>query len=575
MSGRDGSVLAAEEKAEIIDGIYDVAVDPTRYEALLAIWEKRLRALQMSNQSFSDPEIEQHAQRALLFLGRLDEANARSDISVALDEVGSTAAFISADGSTISSANPAASKLFDLDTGAKLAALPIEAEDALALGRAIRTVVSQASGRDALLRARSVRTGGPIAFRVRRIENAGDPAAIVVTSEFTWPEGLTETLREAFDLTIAEAEIVRAVTSGLSPKDIADTRGRSLDTVRTQIKHILAKTQTRSQSELVRVALGLMDIADSEAWLTQPPPAPSRLQHIPLSPITLSDGRRYTYIEFGDPNGFPVLYFPMSYGFVRWPICGENGAARRGLRIISVIRAGYGSSSPMPAGASYRERTAQDALELLRALGIGRAAIISLGNDLRHALQLAVLDPGRICGILGCSALLPIKTAEQFARMGRWHRIILSNARYAPRLLPFLIKAASSMATRLGKDRLIEAIHAGSPADLKALQDPQIRDAIVRGTDATLSDWHSAHDAFAREIVDGQSDWSGLIGACQVPVHLLQGGEDLQCPPATVRELLPLYPNLQVEFVESAGQLLFFQELPRALEKIEKIIASK
>lgn len=44
-------------------------------------------------------------------------------------------------------------------------------------------------------------------------------------------------------------------------KDIAEARGRSAETVRTQLRSILAKTETHSQSELVRVVLGLMDVA--------------------------------------------------------------------------------------------------------------------------------------------------------------------------------------------------------------------------------------------------------------------------------------------------------------------------
>jgi DNA-binding NarL/FixJ family response regulator len=83
----------------------------------------------------------------------------------------------------------------------------------------------------------------------------------VLSTELVWPEGFETTVQEAFGLTGAEVEIVRGITLGLPVKDIAEARGRSAETVRTQLRSILAKTETHSQSELVRVVLGLMDVA--------------------------------------------------------------------------------------------------------------------------------------------------------------------------------------------------------------------------------------------------------------------------------------------------------------------------
>lgn len=577
MTDRETIDLAFDEKAEIIDGIYEVAVDPARYEALLDIWETKMAPLRASGErKFKDAEIEQHAARAWLFLDRYDQANARSGVHAALAEIGRTAAFASSDGLTITAANVAADALFGLAKGSRLSQLPIEPEDVEALGKAIRAALSSTDKPASVVRARSARTGGPIVFRIRQAHDGASRWALVVTSEFVWPEGLTDTMREAFDLTLAEVEVVRAVTAGQSPKEIAKTRGRSLDTIRTQLKSILAKTETHSQSELVRVTLGLMDVVgDAISYRGRNPEGGSQLRNIPYSSITLADGRRYDYIEFGDPAGRPCLFFPLDYGMIRWPVSAEAAAIRRQIRVISLIRGGFGHSSPLPAGVNYAQRTAEDALELLQQLNIERAAVIAIGADLRYAMRLAILDPKRISGILGCAAMLPVQTAEQYDRMGKWHRFILANGRYAPRILPFLVKAGYSMARRLGKERFFMAVNAGSPGDLRTFAIPEVRQAILVGSDICLSDWHSSHDAFAREVIDSESDWSDVIHACPVPVRLLQGDEDPQSPIQTVRELLPLFPTLDVKFIEGAGQLLFFQEWPRALNELEEIMSEK
>jgi DNA-binding CsgD family transcriptional regulator len=54
-----------------------------------------------------------------------------------------------------------------------------------------------------------------------------------------------------FDLTPAEARVARGIVLGQTPEAIARNHGTALETVRTQIKNVLAKTGTRRQAELV------------------------------------------------------------------------------------------------------------------------------------------------------------------------------------------------------------------------------------------------------------------------------------------------------------------------------------
>lgn len=60
-------------------------------------------------------------------------------------------------------------------------------------------------------------------------------------------------------LTHAERQVVEAMASGLSPKEVAVDRGTSLATVRTQIKRAKKKTGSRTLIELV----GLVCLAES------------------------------------------------------------------------------------------------------------------------------------------------------------------------------------------------------------------------------------------------------------------------------------------------------------------------
>lgn len=69
-------------------------------------------------------------------------------------------------------------------------------------------------------------------------------------------QGLERALREAWQLTPAEAAIAAALVAGESMQEISDRRAVSISTVRSQMKQIFAKTGTRRQADLVRLVLG-------------------------------------------------------------------------------------------------------------------------------------------------------------------------------------------------------------------------------------------------------------------------------------------------------------------------------
>ncbi|OZA08671.1 MAG: hypothetical protein B7Y02_12440, partial [Rhodobacterales bacterium 17-64-5] len=65
-----------DHRAEIVERLYDVAVDPIRLEELLDIWEVRAAPLRVGAVDraipLEDPEIEAHVARATVFLDRLE-----------------------------------------------------------------------------------------------------------------------------------------------------------------------------------------------------------------------------------------------------------------------------------------------------------------------------------------------------------------------------------------------------------------------------------------------------------------------------------------------------------------------
>ena len=99
-------------------------------------------------------------------------------------------------------------------------------------------------------------------------ENRTDEAtAILFVAD---PEGgdvsTTEILRHLYQLTGAEAELVRLISGGHSLDEVAQARGVTMNTVRSQLKQVFCKTDTSRQGELVHLVLtGIAAIRTDDA----------------------------------------------------------------------------------------------------------------------------------------------------------------------------------------------------------------------------------------------------------------------------------------------------------------------
>jgi len=95
----------------------------------------------------------------------------------------------------------------------------------------------------------------PLRRQARDIFN-GAANLLVVTSITTPSAPTAHILHGLFDLSPAEAKVAQGVFEGLTVEEIATTNGLSRETVRKQLKAVLAKTGTNRQSELVGLLSG-------------------------------------------------------------------------------------------------------------------------------------------------------------------------------------------------------------------------------------------------------------------------------------------------------------------------------
>ena len=97
----------------------------------------------------------------------------------------------------------------------------------------------------------------PLMPSARLFDLADRRLAMIVVSEIVVRAPLEEQLRQAFALTMAEARLARRVIAGVTLEEIASELDVKISTLRTQLKSVFAKTETKRQGELMQLGARL------------------------------------------------------------------------------------------------------------------------------------------------------------------------------------------------------------------------------------------------------------------------------------------------------------------------------
>jgi DNA-binding CsgD family transcriptional regulator len=78
------------------------------------------------------------------------------------------------------------------------------------------------------------------------------------------PRSVEQRLQQAFALTPAEARLAGRIVAGQQLDHIAAELGVRLATLRTQLKRVFEKTETRRQGQLMQIGARLASITESQ-----------------------------------------------------------------------------------------------------------------------------------------------------------------------------------------------------------------------------------------------------------------------------------------------------------------------
>ncbi|MBN2192050.1 MAG: alpha/beta hydrolase [Polyangiaceae bacterium] len=270
------------------------------------------------------------------------------------------------------------------------------------------------------------------------------------------------------------------------------------------------------------------------------------------STMTLRDGRRLAYAEWGDADGRPVLFFHGT------PSCRlfhpPDPSAFDGLRTrwISVDRPGYGRSDHQ-ARRDLLGWT-RDVEALANHLGLAEFSVAGLSGGGPHALACAFALPARVRRTAVVSGVGPV-TPETLRQMFPERRWGFRLSRTVPWLVPFLVRLVGDPRR---VDRHYAKVLAQCRSDRQVLERPAVRDMLQ-------ANWAEANRQGLRAYAaDGRIfalPWPFEPSAIRGMVRFWHGTADESVPVEMARTLSNAIPNATLEIVPGAGHFLVFDHL--------------
>lgn len=279
--------------------------------------------------------------------------------------------------------------------------------------------------------------------------------------------------------------------------------------------------------------------------------------------LVLCDGRKVAWTWMGAEDGIPVVAlrgFPMTYLL---PGEGEARLKKAGVKLYALSRPGYGNSS-YDAKIGVLEdnlialRTFMDRVIKAPYVGVG----MSNGFVPLLAEQQANPDRFRTLIAIGYTGVLD---RSGINRLQSVQKTMMRLAGPAPWLAKLVAKSGHRMMRQHGVDWYLERAYRSRFLDMQTCKNPNVSALIRNACEHLLKQGHAA---FVRDLQLAVEPIDSAIESLSIPMRLLAPTKDGVFDETAYRRLEHRNPNIRVEPVSDAGELVFYQRTDLILDRI-------
>lgn len=564
-------MAGGDTRDRVIAAIYESVIRPELYDAFMDAWDTHIEAaLAARDVAISDtppdaieidPELSAHFVRAYEIL---EQIGRRSEPQKPLDRIATSAGFalvLDLNGRVLA-ASPVAKEM--LGAALDLAALQAElsAPSTEVLAHLIR------AGQEGEPDAAPVvlATALPPRHLMARLEPgliSGAPAVVVEAMEYQWSASVEAMLVASFGLSRAEVEIVRQLLAGRSLRQIAEHSGRSEHTVRNQAKAVLAKTGAPGQVDLIRLIVFLINQLNAEARNAAVATLPEEL-------LTTGGGRTTQVFRLDARGSRAVIYIHGMIDGMAPLTCLRDAFRRRRLSVIAPVRPGFGRTTAVPRYEQAIDIHAEDVARVIDHYGLVRPVILTqLGGGLYgHALARRL--GRRVAGLVAVSGPVPFTRLKDFTDMAARQRVVAYTARFAPALLPTVLRAGIAQVDGKGVEEFLSALFKPGTQENDMIQRLDLAPVLYAGFRFSVEQGPAGFATDSHFIV---RDWSREIDARQAPTICINGAHDPVVSAQRVVACMAGRPNVEVRVLPEAGQLALYEQPEAVFEAIDDIFA--
>ena len=287
--------------------------------------------------------------------------------------------------------------------------------------------------------------------------------------------------------------------------------------------------------------------------------------------VTLNDGRRLAYTEWGAAAGRPVLYFHGTPGSRIW--CPDEAATlANDVRLILPARPGVGRSDPQERRTLADWTT--DVLELADALDLAKFAVVGVSAGGPYAAACAALIPSRLTevAVVSSQLLSRYNWEERPGIVDEW-----SPGDRAEFELTSKDPVAGAKLTATNFAPLVAEFERDPAVLYKDLEqaegdrwffaDPVLAEtlnAYIRET------WGQGIDAVAWELNIVYMPWGFRLADISLPIHIFHGSQDPWVTTADINFQTRTIPRSRLVVWADSGHLGFVKHWGEILTAVTR-----
>jgi len=377
---------------------------------------------------------------------------------------------------------------------------------------------------------------------------------VLVLDQSGYAKQLNSDLIERYKLTDKEQMVLINLIHGKTIKEISAASFVTENTVKTHLKALFRKTETKSQTDIVRLILTHeSQILDSyfgtSGAMISTPDASNSLDKF----ITLANGYEIAYREYGPVDGDPIIVCHNGYGCrVTIPRGYDEICKAHNKRMIIPDRPGYGLS---PYIDGHPEGWNKLFEEFIDKLDLPSYELLGTVMGSVFALDFAVNADSRLKRVRLCSPVFMNSRKDSQYLIGIFApvtRLIRASKRFAREIYELWLKSVTMNLSVHYRSMLNSSV--GS-IERELFQKNNTIDLIIEGFQ--LGSSHGL-DGISHEMVFCVSPRGIDLSQISVPVDLWWGTEDNRISKEGVDNLAAQLPNATVHIREGYSEHIYY-----------------